>query len=80
VSRYLATVDAALPGLAGGLYVVGSTALGGLRPAVSDADFVVVTREPVTGPQCRALASVHAEATEFVTFATNAARDDAPPP
>ncbi len=77
MSRYLATV---LPGLVGGLYVVGSTALVDFRPAVSDADFVAVTREPVTGPQCRALASVHAEVTEFVTFAIHAARDDAPPP
>jgi hypothetical protein len=61
VSRYLRIVDTALPGLVGGLYVVGSTALGDFQPAVSDADFVAVTREPVTGPQCQALASVHAE-------------------
>lgn len=60
VSRYLRRVDAALPGLVEGLYVVGSTALGDFQPAVSDVDFVAVTGEPVTGPQRQALASVHA--------------------
>jgi Nucleotidyltransferase domain len=49
VSRYLRIVDAALPGLVEAMYVAGSAALGDFQPAVSDADFVAVTREPVTG-------------------------------
>jgi hypothetical protein len=43
VSRYLRIVDATLPGLVEGLYVVGSIALGDFQPAVSDVDFVAVT-------------------------------------
>jgi hypothetical protein len=72
VSHYLRIVDAALPGLVEAMYVVGSAALGDFQPAVSDADFVAVTRQPATARR--------AEATEFVTFAINATRDDAPPP
>ncbi len=61
ISCYLQAVDAALPGLVEGLYVIGSTALGDFQPEVSDVDFAAVTGQPLTGEQRQALAAVHAE-------------------
>jgi predicted nucleotidyltransferase len=45
VSEYLAAVDARLPRVVGGLYLIGSVALGDFRPHESDVDFVAVTRD-----------------------------------
>jgi hypothetical protein len=50
VSRYLDRVDAELPGLVEGFYLVGSVALGNYRPGTSDVDFVAVTADPL-GPR-----------------------------
>jgi hypothetical protein len=61
VSRYLALVDAAAPGLVEGLYLVGSVALGDFHPRTSDVDFIAVSSAPVDEVSRRALASVHAD-------------------
>jgi len=50
VTAYLDLVDAELPGLVEGFYLVGSVALGDYRPGASDVDFVAVTADPL-GPR-----------------------------
>jgi hypothetical protein len=60
VTRYLALVDAAAPGLVEGLYLVGSVALGDFHPRTSDVDFIAVSSAPVNDGSRQALASVHA--------------------
>ncbi|WP_030393224.1 nucleotidyltransferase domain-containing protein [Kitasatospora purpeofusca] len=57
---YLTLVDAAVPGLVEGLYVVGSAALGDFHPARSDIDFVAVSADPVTAAQLAGLERAHA--------------------
>jgi Nucleotidyltransferase domain len=57
VGAYLELVDAAVPDLVQGLYLVGSVALDDFRPGTSDVDFVAVTADPVT--DLAALARVH---------------------
>jgi hypothetical protein len=42
VTRYLALVDAAAPGVVEGLYLVGSVALDDFHPRASDVDFIAV--------------------------------------
>jgi hypothetical protein len=59
--RYLAAVDAALPGAVSGLYLIGSIALDDFHPGVSDIDFVAVTAAPVDFDTEEALAAVHAQ-------------------
>jgi hypothetical protein len=61
VTRYLALVDAAAPGLVEGLYLVGSVALGDFHPRSSDVDFIAVSSAPVDEGSRQALASVHAD-------------------
>ena len=54
---YLSLVDARLPGLVEGLYLVGSVALHDFQPRASDIDFVALT---TTSPDLVGLAEVHA--------------------
>lgn len=57
--HYLSRVDAAVPGLVEGLYLVGSLALEDYQPGVSNIDFIAVSSSPV-GPEAEeALAAVH---------------------
>ena len=63
VADHLAAVDAAVPGLVEGLYLVGSVALDDYRPGTSDIDFLAVTADPLTNVQTTALAGVHARLT-----------------
>ncbi len=60
VGQYLESVDALLPGVVEGLYLVGSTALDDFQPGVSDVDFMAVTSAPLDEGAVDALASVHA--------------------
>ena len=55
VDTYLETVEAQVPGLVEGLYLVGSVALGDFRPRTSDIDFVAVT---TTRPDTVAVAAL----------------------
>jgi hypothetical protein len=61
VTRYLALVDAAAPGLVEGLYLVGSVALDDFHHRASDVDFIAVSSAPVSEVGRQALASVHAD-------------------
>jgi predicted nucleotidyltransferase len=61
VTRYLALIDAAAPGMVEGLYLVGSVALDDFHPRSSDVDFIAVSSEPVNEDARQALASVHAD-------------------
>lgn len=61
VTRYLALVDAAVPGVVEGLYLVGSVALGDFHPRASDVDFIAASSAPVNEVCRQALASVHAD-------------------
>jgi len=60
VDEYLAALDAALPGLARGVYLTGSAALGDWRPGRSDLDILTVTRRPLDDGDLAALESLHA--------------------
>ncbi|WP_101836362.1 aminoglycoside adenylyltransferase domain-containing protein [Frankia canadensis] len=59
VDVYLRSVDAVIPGLVEGFYVIGSAALGDFRPGTSDIDFVAVTAMPPADSQVAALGRVH---------------------
>jgi hypothetical protein len=59
--HYLSRVDASVPGLVEGLYLVGSLALEDYQPGVSDIDFVAVSSSPVGSEAEEALAAVHEE-------------------
>jgi hypothetical protein len=59
VSRYLDLVDAEVPGLVEGFYLVGSVALDDFRPGASDVDFVAVTADPPTPAARAALSRIH---------------------
>ncbi|MFB9238273.1 nucleotidyltransferase domain-containing protein [Plantactinospora siamensis] len=59
VDRYLASVDAALPGFVRRLYLVGSVALGAWQPPHSDVDTIIVTGRPAGAAELTALAEVH---------------------
>ncbi len=59
IDRYLEAVDAAVPGLVVGLYVVGSLALGDYDPERSDIDVVAVVAEPPDAGQRALLGEVH---------------------
>lgn len=59
--RHLDAVDAALPGLIGGLYITGSVVLGDYWPGRSDIDFMAFTERRLTAADVDALATVHAE-------------------
>lgn len=58
-ARYLTLVDAAVPGIVDGLYVVGSVALDDFCPSASDIDFIAVTHVPASEQVRRRLAGVH---------------------
>jgi hypothetical protein len=59
--HYLSRVDAAVPGLVEGLYLIGSLALEDYQPGVSDIDFIAVSSSPVGSEAEEALAAVHEE-------------------
>ncbi len=59
IDRYLEAVDAAVPGLVVGLYVVGSLALGDYDPERSDIDVVVVVAAAPGAEQRALLGEVH---------------------
>ena len=59
VGRYLALVDAALPGLVTGMHLVGSAVLDDFQPGVSDVNFVAVISEGLTEDVSGKLDEVH---------------------
>jgi hypothetical protein len=61
VTRYLALVDEAAPGLVEGLYLVGSVALDDFQSGASDVDFIAVSSVTPDEESARALAGVHAD-------------------
>lgn len=60
LGEYLTALDAALPGIARGIYVTGSAALGDWRPGRSDLDILTVTERPLGDGELGALESLHA--------------------
>jgi hypothetical protein len=56
---YLAALDAQLPGVTTGLYVVGSAALGDFSPRVSNLDVVAVSDEPWSAAALNTAARLH---------------------
>src|SRR5947209_5821996 len=52
---YRGRLDATVPGLVEGFYLVGSLALDDYRPGTSDVDFVAVTARPLTAPEADAV-------------------------
>ena len=61
VDAYLEAVDAEVPALVEGLYVVGSVALHDFRPHRSDIDFVAVTARRPEADSLVALERIHAQ-------------------
>jgi Domain of unknown function (DUF4111)/Nucleotidyltransferase domain len=59
VDDYLTQVDAELPGLVEGLYLVGSVALGDFKPRTSDIDFIAVTAQPPDSLAVNGLRRIH---------------------
>lgn len=59
VGAYLEMVDAAVPGLVEGLYLVGSAALGDFCPRTSDIDYLAVTAARPEPTRLTALERVH---------------------
>jgi hypothetical protein len=59
VSAYLRLADRLLPGRVGGLYVIGSTALGAFQDGRSDIDLVVVLAGPDRPDDARRLRALH---------------------
>src|SRR4051794_8326641 len=59
VDAFLDAIDAEVPGLIEGLYLVGSVALGEFRPDRSDIDFVAVTATRPDAAALAALAQIH---------------------
>lgn len=60
VDDYLTAVDAEVPGLVQGFYLVGSVALDDFHPASSDINFLAVTSDEPDADQVAALMRVHA--------------------
>jgi hypothetical protein len=60
VGAYLSLVDAEVPGLVEGLYLVGSIGLGDFRLRSSDIDYVAVTAAPPSPAGVAGLGRVHA--------------------
>jgi hypothetical protein len=67
-ARYLAAVDAALPGFVEMLFLTGSVALGAFQPDVSDIDTVIVTARSPGPEDLAALGAVHASMPERPHF------------
>jgi Nucleotidyltransferase domain/Aminoglycoside adenylyltransferase, C-terminal domain len=57
---YLAALDAALPGIARGIYLTGSAALGDWQPERSDLDILTVTERHLDDGELAALEELHA--------------------
>src|ERR1022692_4249459 len=57
---YLTALDAALPGIACGIYVTGSAVLGDWRPGRSDLDILTVTERGLDDAGLTALEALHA--------------------
>jgi hypothetical protein len=57
---YLTALDAALPGIAWGIYVTGSAVLGDWRPGRSDLDILTVTEQGLDDAGLTALEALHA--------------------
>ncbi len=66
--RYLTAIDAAVPGLVSGLYLVGSLALGDFQPGRSDIDFVAVTSRALVDDDVTMLREVHAGLVTSASF------------
>ncbi len=60
LGTYLEIVDATVPGMLEGLYVVGSYALGDWQPGRSDIDIVALMAEPATDEDFGSLLTAHA--------------------
>jgi hypothetical protein len=60
LEEYLAALDAALPGIARGIYVTGSAVLGDWRPRRSDLDILTVTERCLNDGELAALEALHA--------------------
>jgi hypothetical protein len=60
LEEYLAALDAALPGIARGIYLTGSAALGDWRPERSDLDILTVTERHLDDGDLGALEALHA--------------------
>jgi predicted nucleotidyltransferase len=60
LDEYLAALDAALPGIAHGIYITGSAALGDWRPGRSDLDILTLTASGLTDGELTALEKLHA--------------------
>ena len=60
LDEYLAALDAALPGIASGVYLTGSAALGDWRPGRSDLDILTVTAHDLADGERTALETLHA--------------------
>jgi hypothetical protein len=61
VDDYLALVDARLPGIIQGLYLVGSIALDDFQPGTSDVDFVALSTEALDETALDRLEEIHAQ-------------------
>lgn len=59
VEDYLDDMEATVPGLVDGVYLIGSVALSDFHPAWSDIDFVTVLHDVPEDPQRMLLADVH---------------------
>lgn len=60
LGEYLAALDAALPGIARGIYVTGSAALGDWRQGRSDLDILTVTARDLDDGELSTLETLHA--------------------
>jgi hypothetical protein len=60
MAAYSDAVDAEVPGLLEGLYLVGSAVLDDFRPRTSDVDFVAVTAARLERPALAGLRRAHA--------------------
>lgn len=59
LGEYLAALDAALPGIACGIYLTGSAALGDWQAGRSDLDILTVTRQRLDDAELTALEALH---------------------
>lgn len=60
LDEYLAALDAALPGIAHGIYITGSAALSDWRPGRSDLDILTLTASGLIDGELTALEKLHA--------------------
>jgi hypothetical protein len=60
LGEYLAALDAALPGIALGIYVTGSAVIGDWQPGRSDLDILTVTERLLDDRELAALEALHA--------------------